>query len=65
MTVTELIAFLKQIQSEQSNNAPVVLRFGDKDLEIESLQFIRDKSLGEKIKDRVYVCARMKYPGVL
>lgn len=65
MTVAELIDFFRQIQSVKSNSTPVVLRLGDKDLEIESLQFVRDKVLGEKVKDRVYVCARKEYPGVL
>ena len=65
MTVAELIDFFRQIQSVKSNSTPVVLRLGDKDLEIESLQFVRDKAFGEKVKDRVYVCARKEYPGVL
>lgn len=65
MTVTDLIDFLKQVQSERSKNTLVYLRINDKDLfEISSLQFVRDKVFGEKVKDCVYVCARMKYPGV-
>lgn len=65
MTVAELIAFLKQIQSEKSTSTPVFLRVGDKDVEIGSLLFLRDKPLGGKSTDTVYLCARKTYPGVL
>ena len=64
MTVADLIAFLKQVQSERSNNTPVYLRINDRDLEIDTLQFVRDKVNAGKAADTVYVCARKEYPGV-
>ena len=65
MTVAELIAFLKQIQSEKINRTPVLLRIGGKDVEIASLLFSRDKPLGGKSTDTVYLCARKTYPEIL
>lgn len=65
MTVAELIAFLKQIQSEKSNSTKVFLRVADKDFEIQTLLFSRDKPVGVRAEDTVYICARKEYPGVL
>ena len=65
MTLAELIAFLQQIRTAKNENTVVLMRACNKDFEVESLQFVRDKPIGGKTKDAVYICARNSYPEVL